>query len=306
MKRFIAYWAVALGLLSATAQGGFMTRTGVQGSTDTLGNPLSDFWNDGGVTSSSGGANLGANAFSSVNLIADPGIKLTANTKSGGSYGYANNAIAAGNWLDVIRVSGGTAPTTLRVTLAVSGKVELIRGTGVYSSQARVGVAMVNVYSPFGNDSGVPNAGGTGWQASEVQMAAQAAPYGDYFRSQNTENLSYDEFTGKISWDAVFDLTYNATLGGYLMNAYATASSTSSSGAISNVDFGHTIRLTQVTNTDGSDVDGDLTFDSGFRLDHLEEVPAPPAVVLAAIGTFGLFGVSRFRRLRMLAGPQPA
>ncbi|MEO2090971.1 MAG: hypothetical protein ABGY75_15950 [Gemmataceae bacterium] len=285
-----------------------MTRTGAYASSSTLdkGVDKSDYWNDGSVFSTSQANANDSRASASVGLGAGGSIKLVAAGMSGSGIVTAE-ARAAASWVDVIRVSGGTVPDKLRVTMAVGGDLGLSRAeAGVYQGSARVGLVMLNGTDPSGGD--LPDAGQfAGYKVSEVWAGVQGSPYQDFFLTSNVENLQQNSDTAAIQWNAVFDLNYSSAHGGYIMNLYASATAIGYRGGSGVADFGHTIRLIGVTNTDGSALSGDIEFDSGFKLEELvEETPAPPAVLLAVLGVLSLAGGPIFRRLRGLpAEPQP-
>ena len=108
-------------------------------------------------------------------------------------------------------------------------------------------------------------------------------------RTNEARNLRHG--AGTVSWDVLFDLRYDNTLGGYGMNLYASAYTgghnyTSSLGGLGVADFVGTIRLTGVTLTDGNAVSGGVTFDSGFTLGPtVGPVPEPTSLAIFGLGS---------------------
>jgi hypothetical protein len=107
-------------------------------------------------------------------------------------------------------------------------------------------------------------------------------------RTNEARNLRHG--AGTVSWDVLFDLRYDNTLGGYGMNLYASAytgaHNYSFRGGHGVADFGGTIRLTGVTLTDGHAVPGGVTFDSGFTLGPtVAPVPEPTSLAIFGLGS---------------------
>lgn len=272
---------------------------------------FSNFPVTGGASVTAGGSVLLANGQASVSLIHNPGIQLYSSSAMGGSIYYSETIVGA-NWQDVIRVTGSLLPSTLRIQLQVEGRLDLREGDGEFisGSEARVGVALLrSIDNPLSGTS-IPqsNAYARGRPHSEVWAGAQASPAGlsSFFLSgDNTNAPTYEarnlrHGAGTVSWDVLFDLRYDNTLGGYGMNLYASAYTsghnyTSSPGGIGVADFGGTIRLTGVTLTDGNAVPGGMTFDSGFTLGTTAS-PVPEPTSLAIFGLGSVLVVATRRR----------
>lgn len=273
---------------------------------------FSNFPVTGGTSAIAGGSVLLANGQASVSLIHNPGIRLYSSSAMGGSI-YLSETIVGANWQDVIRVTGSSLPSTLRIQLQVEGRLDLREGDGEFisTSQARVGVALLrsSIDNPLSGTS-IPqsNAYANAFPHSEVWAGAQASAAGlsSFFLSgDNTNAPTYEarnlrHGAGSVSWDVLFDLQYDNTLGGYGMNLYASAYTsghnyTSSLGGLGVADFGGTIRLTGVTLTDGNAVLGGVTFDSGFTLGPTAS-PVPEPTSLAIFGLGSVLVVATRRR----------
>jgi len=293
LNKLFCLTAVLTTLLSSTNEchAAFMTQSGVTGNWADLfnsNNPkdYNDYWNFGSTYSSAGGSLGGSSASASINLIPgnDAGIHLLSESRTGPSArGLRSQTTAAARWVDVLRVAGA-GPTSLRVTVHATGTVVMnnfVAGGGTY---ARIGISSG---SGSGLSGGPPTIAGAGdASASEiVAQRSQASPGTDYFVGSNTSMLTWDPSTGSASWDAHFILPYNAGLGGFQLNLFASAQ-THSVGADTVADFGHTFRLTGVTLADGSPVGRSVTFDSRFDPNPTGTVatPAPSSLLVMGLG----------------------
>ncbi len=286
------------------ASAAFLTRSGV--FLQEIGNPYyppleriaTDNWAEGGTSSSAATSLPLTSGAASVDLITNPGIRLSAVAETGpdglgGWISYSGAASGAG-WHDVIRVSGAAAPSTLRLMFNVEGSFGFDLGV-LGSGNTRFAMVMFpdssNTYL-FEDDSRIPAA----WAAanalptSDFQAYATRFPAPDFFLSPPGLTTNFQALPGgAVSWDASFDLWYNPELGGYDMAFYASLLAESFDGGRTDADFGSTIRLTALTNVDGSPLDGTVSFDSGFQLGNTgSPVPEPASAVLFAIGGVGL------------------
>jgi hypothetical protein len=236
---------------------------------------------------------------------------------------YASRTIVGANWQDVIRVTGSSLPSTLRIQLQVEGRLDLREGAGeiISTSEARVGVALLrNIDNPF-SGTVIPqsNAYANAFPHSEVWAGAQASPAGlsSFFLSgDNTNAPTYkvrnlQSGAGAVSWDVLFDLQYDNKLGGYGMNLYASAYTSAHNyyfrGGRGVADFDGTIRLTGVTLTDGNAVPGGVTFDSGFTLGPtVSPVPEPTTLAIFGLGSVLMVAARRRRSSRVGAEPGTA
>jgi hypothetical protein len=231
---------------------------------------------------------------------------------------YSSETIVGANWQDVIRVTGSSLPSTLRIQLQVEGQLDIREGDEFYSgSQARVGVALLrNIDNPF-SGTAIPEANryGNALPLSEVWAGGNNPGGGFFVSGDNTNAPTYEarnlqSGAGAVSWDVLFDLRYDNTLGGYGMNLYASAKTSTGNyfarpGRLGGVaDFEGTIRLTGVTLTDGHAVPGGVTFDSGFTLGpSVGPVPEPTSLAIFGLGSVLMVAARRRRSSRGGAGP---
>jgi len=299
---------LALLALTGSSRAGYMTQSGVVGFWGS-GDPAQtaeqanyqDFWNLG-LSGSSASGSIGRSAASaSVNLhplgAIDAGIHLS-NSASSPTLAYSN---AAGEWVDVIRVGGGPAPTSIRIGIEVEGSVQLALDSGTAAVAVGVknfsGSGLVGT-SESGPQSVPPDAMvAIALTRSRLDNTPQLGVGSTGAFLLSTPSLSGTTVNGAVRWDAYFNLTYDPTLGGYQVNLYAGSRALAEGGSAAQADFSHTIRLTEVTAADGSALPGAVTFDSGFSLNSsVQSVPAPPGSVLAGVGVVMLLGRSWLRR----------
>jgi hypothetical protein len=210
------------------------------------------------------------------------------------------NAYAATQWIDIVRYRGGPVPAGLRIEVEIEGYLNLDVSSG---KQARVGLSVHSHPTAELFTFGPNTISGTSTSVvfASLSTTLPGQPHSLVYSSSDAYNLttpalSGDIVAGRISWDAYFNLDYNPTAGGYILNLYAgTAATGFRNGAVTG-DFSNTIRLTRVTLADGTDVSDQVTFDSGFRLLEPQAVPAPPGIVLAGLGVVMLLGRAWVRR----------
>lgn len=305
--------AAILGVMLAIAgeaKANFITRSSAGGLTlaPAGGPPGSETWansNSGPKGSAAAGKLRGSVATSSVSLIGlNSGIHLFAEA---GPIPGEEFAVASAQWIDVIRTAGvGTPPDKLRVVLELAGIMNVGRAAspGIQNTaEARVGIAQFQGDELLDFGGSIPlivNRFNTSPQTEAIvrlQGSLQGPPYQSYFQLDDriTTLLDSQRYLDSVQWSKTFDLSYNPTIGGYRLNLYAAARALGSFGGAATTNFGSTIRLTNVTRTDGSALPGGVTFDSGYTI---QAVPEPSSVVMLGCGTFGLLLVYGRRRRR--------
>ncbi|HZU36589.1 MAG TPA: PEP-CTERM sorting domain-containing protein [Gemmataceae bacterium] len=286
---------------SGPLQAGYATQSAVSGDGYVLaGNPekvytasYSDGWNP--YSFSAGGFDVGpvaSGASAGVTVLgALSGIHLFAQSvhaPDGLGRGGGTETVAAAEWLDVIHVSGfHPPPATLRLSFHISGLINL--GVPKFGyADARVGLTnLTDVNQLVGGPFEDASSQGSFYHPSEIFVQL----HNNGVTNTLTETLSGNNSNffagqgGAFDWDASFLVSYRSDLGGYLMNAYASARAIGILGD-SQADFSHTIQLTNVTLPDGSPVSGQIMFDSGFQLPSA--VPEPSSLVLISVGALGL------------------
>ncbi|MBX9585315.1 MAG: hypothetical protein K2X87_33835, partial [Gemmataceae bacterium] len=240
-----------------------------------------DYWKTGPTSATACGAGRASRAGAAVNVPHKPGISLTA--VSAAPPGGPDHAVAAGQWVDVIRVAtSGPAPSALRVVVEVDGTLTLDLGAGDLG--VLVGVACYHgaglVADPYTEPTPARTAGG---RRSNVYLRMEPAAGPGERPTYATEvrhaddlrlgGLSADpgearEFDGAfpaaapVRWTAEFEVPYSSELGGYRLNLYATAKVLTAGG--SKAEFRGTARLAAVTLPGGAQAPGPVTFESGF------------------------------------------
>jgi hypothetical protein len=209
--------------------------------------------------------------------------------------------------MDVLRLNDLIPPDAIRIQVHVSGNYDMrvIQST---AAGAVVGVVQLNHLGPVNQPGQVTDYGPLNPAVADIR--AFGAPPGrpDDFSvtTSAASNLALrpgeTPLSGFLSWDADFLIPYDAELGGYQLNLYAAATTSSYGTASAFADFGHTFKLTAVTQADGSPLAGPVAFDSGFSLNSdVTAAPAPAGLLLALTGAGCLGGVGWLRRRRPAA-----
>lgn len=305
MKHLVLALCLTTGLAQQAAAG-YFTSSGVsveeyyRNQTEGIeaSRSVGDYWRVGATSSSASTALPLTRGSASISLLNDPGIRLSAVAESGpdplGNWVYQGYTYTGARWQDVIRVSGAAPPSTLRVVFSVEGSFGFDLGV-LGSGDARFGMLVFpdpnNTYD-FSDDASIPAAwaAANAWPESGVAAGASNFPSENSYLGPSGITTDLQSFPdGSVTWDASYELWYDPELGGYEMSFYASLFATSFDGGRTDADFGSTIRLTALTDDDGSPLEGTVTFDSGFSLGNTPNpVPEPGTMSLFAMGVLGV------------------
>jgi hypothetical protein len=302
--------SLAFTLVGRARAGLIYTQAGVQGSSsDGSGDGSSDHYQSyvtnfvsGGEVSSATGSAFETRSSASVGLVGtDAGIHLFSSSHTSNFPGYSpgSQALAAGQWEDVIRLAGNSLPNSILIHVSVAGNLNFSAPptNTQYQEYVRVGIANTAVVIPPG--TAPTDAANVGPGSEALIQRADPSEGGNILGTSNTNGFFYSATSGNIGWEATFLVSYDSSYGGYHFNLYASDSTRAIAFTDVTADFSHTFRLTAVTQADGSALTGPISFDSGFQL---QSVPEPSSLVMLGTGAVGvgvLGGLCRGRRGRV-------
>jgi hypothetical protein len=121
---------------------------------------------------------------------------------------------------------------------------------------------------------------------------AQGYAAGEPSLAPPTSNVASEGITGFYSWQQTMLIPYVEAEGGYNLNVFAWLGISSWKEGSAGVDAWNTITLDSVSYSDGTSIDGPITFDSGFTIG----IPEPGSLTLLTAALF-VFPMARHRSL---------
>ncbi len=288
---------------AANARAGIITGVEVQAAGDSLshGVPASDYWTENGPAAAS--ATEWSTSASGA-ASGPPGeLHLTASAR-----GYAGFAAAAAVWNDVIRISGA-APEALLLHAFVDGTISVSGGTAASAYMDVMGFGNVWFTPEITPGQFHPSADSFTMRGDLTNLNGAKGSNDDVVFNASgwlsrIEILDTGGGTHGYAESYSFLVPYDPGLGGYRFALLAHARADVHDGTAS-ADFGHTVRLVNVTRESGDALTGPIMFDSGFSLNNTAPVPEPASGLLMLLGSGGLAWF-RFAGTRRSRRPFPA
>jgi hypothetical protein len=255
----------------------------------------------GGEVSSAQGTAFETRSVASVGLVgSDAGIHLFSSSLTSNfpkdvyPVGPGSEALAAGQWEDVIRLGGDSRPDSVLIHVSVSGNIQFSAPPAHTQYRQDVRVGVTNTVGALPPGTTPTNAANLDTPISEALIIhADPTEGGNHSVTNNTNGFFYSATSGNIGWGATFVVSYDPSYGGYHFNLYASDYTRAIAFTDVTADFSHTLQLTAVTQTDGSTLSGPITFASGYQLNP---VPEPASLVGASSGAFMILFYAYRRR----------
>lgn len=208
-------------------------------------------------------------------------------------YGTRETTAVAAGFRDIISVVNGPAPEVLRLRFGLDGELSASATRTAALGYARVEV--LNYVNSINEFEGFVSPGIEGSPVAAEYTAGYDAGGGriEQFNQSGWDSLSDGAFTYHI------DVPYDELIGGYrfatiLVSTAIADGLYNGSDAFGLSNFGHTLRFTGLSLTDGTPLNAsNFRFDSGLTFDA-SPVPEPSTFVLAISGILSL-GLWRLR-----------